>query len=131
MTWVVFSILGLLVIMMSVAVSGRRRDRVKEEFAQLLSEGQTVVQMPSLETLLTEEAVRMEYAPHITAVGYNTHGDTVQRGENTYYEAQAYVVDDGGAIHVIERDLHNGSPVGRIETDAFKLAELLGVPFAA
>lgn len=91
----------------------RRETHLRETFEALAQEGRSVANIPSLEALLTQPKVRAEYGPKIVAVCYNAHGDTAQRGDAPYYEAQVYVIDDGGGIHVIDTELHNGSVKAR------------------
>lgn len=110
----------------------RRKQEAKVN--ELLLEGATLTDVPTLRQLLEDEGLRASIAPHVVEIGFNgglNPMNAKRKPADRLPTAEVFLVDDGGGVHVIGQFI--GEPEagsGEMELDAMKLAELMGVRFS-
>lgn len=126
--------IGLTLIALSVGlVVWHFRSERNALFTELLLEGATLSDLPSLDELLTNADAREAIKKHVVEIGF--HPGTYGKGEGSYEEEvppEVFIVDDGGGVHVLKHtaslsNLLNRHQTETLENKAAKLARLFDV----
>lgn len=102
------------------------RKKKRKAFAELLLEGASLSDVPSLRDLLTNTAARDAIKAHVVAIGFEPgfkHDDGMSRDSAP---EDVFLVDDGGGVHSLDT---SSTPRGILESEAAELARLFGVEF--
>jgi len=104
----------------------------EKEFEDLLLEGATLSNLPSLYELLNNPSPRDAIKANVVEIGFNPCVSVSEgRHGEEYVKAEAFLIDDGGGVHVLSTvtaiTLAEG-PIAKLETDSAELARLFAVP---
>lgn len=126
---------GILVIGMFVLVGWARRGaNLSQATEEILLEGASLSDVPSLDQLLSDMAARDAIKSKVVEVGFNACASVAWNGNTEFQTAEAFLIDDGGGVHTIEEVVvttTTSAALSQLETKAAKLAESLGVRFRA
>ena len=120
----------LLFTLLALGAAEYHRRRKQREIDEMMIEGATLANVPELKTLIAHHEAREAIAANILEIVFNPNVFTDETRNREVQDAEAFVIDDGGGVHVIGRAKANtmfGDSIEELEGQAEVLAELLGL----